>query len=254
MKDWFLPGLDADRISAFYRGAPGNEFDSGKFGHPDSSAALTANAFGFFLANPQSLPPLPGIAAPEWAPETITLETILRFPWAGGHHPCLDVVVRGNGLLLGIESKRHEPFRDRHAADFSEAYWRPVWGERMRGFESVRDGLRDGTLTYRHLGATQLVKHAFGLRSEMQRRPDIEHAVLFYLFAEAPTRADGTRHSDEDRARHRGEIADFASRVASDEVAFLSCSYADLLAEWRARPGAAAHADALAARFVVHGP
>lgn len=256
MKDWFLPGLDADRIGTFYRGAPGNEFDSGKFGHPDSSAALAANAFGFFLAAPQNLPPLPGIAASDWAPETVTLETSLRFPWAGGHHPCLDVVVQGERLLVGIESKRHEPFRDRHAPDFSKAYWRPVWGERMSGFERVRDGLRDNSLTYRHLGATQLVKHAFGLRSEMARRhPQISRAILFYLYAEAPARTDGTCQPPEDHARHRAEIADFAARVAGDEVAFLSCSYAGLLAAWRAHhPETARHAEAVAARFVVGHP
>ncbi|HWA69652.1 MAG TPA: hypothetical protein VG821_07450 [Rhizomicrobium sp.] len=253
MKDWFLPGLDADRISAFYRGAPGNEFDSGKFGNPDSSAALVANAFGYFLAKPQNLPPLPGVAAASWSPQTITLETILRFPWRGGHHPCLDVVVGGGGLLTGIESKRHEPFRDKHAPDFSDAYWRPVWGQKMRGFEAVRDALHDGSLRYRHLGAGQLVKHAFGLRSEMARRHDvITRAILFYLYAEAPSRADGTAHAADDHVRHRREIADFAGRVADDEVAFLSCSYENLLAVWRTHgPETAAHADALAARFVI---
>jgi hypothetical protein len=254
MKDWFLPGLDGERISDFYRGAPGNEFDSGKFGHPDSSAALVANAFGFFLDAPHTLPPLPGIAPGDWAPAAITLETILRFPWAGGHHPCLDVVVRGGGLLIGVESKRHEPFRDRHSPDFSDAYWRPVWGERMSGFERVRDGLHDGSLRYQHLGATQLVKHAFGLRSEMDRhRDNIRTTILFYLYAEAPSRADGTAHVAGDHARHRAEIADFAARVAGDEVMFLSGSYEALLCGWRAHdPRTAAHADALAARFTIH--
>ena len=251
MKDWFLPGLDADRISAFYRGAPGNEFESGKFGHPDSSAALAANAFGFFLAAPQTLPPLPRIAAAGWSPQSITLETILRFPWAGGHHPCLDVVIRSEGLLVGIESKRHEPFRDRHAADFSDAYWRPVWGDHMHGFEAVRDALHDGGLHYRHLGAGQLIKHAFGLRSEVHRTAP-SRAILYYLYAEAPSRADGTVHTREDHARHRTEIADFAARVAGDEVAFLSCDYSGLLESWRAH-GIRSHADAVAERFGLAG-
>jgi hypothetical protein len=253
VKGWFLPGLDADRISAFYRGAPGNEFDSGKFGHPDSSAALVANAFGFFLGQPELLPLPPGFPPADWSPQAITLETILRFPWPGGRHPCLDAVVRSEHSILGIESKRHEPFRDRHAPDFSPAYWRPKWGEKMRGFESVRDALHGQDLAYRHLGADQLVKHAFGLRSELDRNRDkLTTATLLYLYAEAPSRADGSLHSAGDRERHRQEVADFASRVAGDEVQFLSSSYQALLQTWRQSSSQAReHAEALQRRFVI---
>ena len=253
MQDWFLPGLNVERISAFYRDAPGNEFDSGKFGNPDSSAALAANAFGFFLDQPQLLPPPPGLNAAGWSPQEIGLEAIMRFPWAGGKHPCLDAVVWGVRDLLGIESKRHEPFRDRHVPDFSDAYWRPVWGENMRGFERVRDRLHDGSLAYRHLGACQLVKHAFGLRSEWARnRHRFDAATLLYLYAEAPLRADGTVHAQADFARHRAEIADFSARVAGSEINFLSCSYEALLTSWSAGGSAiAAHAGAIRQRFMV---
>jgi hypothetical protein len=47
--DLFLPGLPAELIRAAYLNAPGNEIVSGKFASLESSAALVANAFGFFL-------------------------------------------------------------------------------------------------------------------------------------------------------------------------------------------------------------
>ena len=44
-----LPGVPLARIRALYERAPGNELASGKFTSPESSAALVANAFGFFF-------------------------------------------------------------------------------------------------------------------------------------------------------------------------------------------------------------
>jgi hypothetical protein len=44
-----LPGLPVELIRACYAAAPGNEIESGKFASSESSAALVANAFGFFL-------------------------------------------------------------------------------------------------------------------------------------------------------------------------------------------------------------
>lgn len=57
----FLPHLPADRLAQRYNAAKGNELDSGKKHSPESSSALAANAFGFFLDAPELLPPLPGM-------------------------------------------------------------------------------------------------------------------------------------------------------------------------------------------------
>ena len=56
----FLPDLPVDAVLACLTRAPGNEIRSGKFDSPESSSALAANAFGWFLTRPQVLPPLPG--------------------------------------------------------------------------------------------------------------------------------------------------------------------------------------------------
>jgi hypothetical protein len=92
--------------------------------------------------------------------------------------------------LIGIESKRFEPFRDAKAASFSTA----ITG--LSGAiicsDMTQSGMRyDWVLRYRHLDAAQLVKHAYGLVTEgrrIGRKP-----ILYYLFAE-PT-ALGNRMS-----------------------------------------------------------
>jgi len=134
MDELFLPGLPVDLIRAAYAGAPGNEIESGKLASPESSAALAANTFGLFLDRPAQLPPLPGGQDWGWPALSVRLEAIVRFPWQGGRHPCLDVLVETATTLIGIESKRYESFRGKSEPDFSEAYWRPVWGEALRCF------------------------------------------------------------------------------------------------------------------------
>ena len=57
----FLPGVPGPEIEAIFDVAAGNEIATGKFDSPESSAALAANAFGFFL---QRASELPGPSAP----------------------------------------------------------------------------------------------------------------------------------------------------------------------------------------------
>lgn len=232
----FLPGLPVDLIEAVYRAAPGNEIDSGKFASPESSAALVANAFGAFLAAPETLPPLPGTEAAGWPAESVQLEGIVRFPWSGGRHPCLDVLIATATALIGVESKRFEPFRPKPPPALSDAYWRPVWGSQMTGFQRVRDALRSGDLKFIHLDAAQLVKHAFGLRTSVQSEGTHagKRAILLYLYAE-PQVWPGTPRTIDDQVRltHANEIGRFSEMVEGDEVEFRACSYRQLLDGWQ---------------------
>ena len=66
MGERFLPGVPGKQIEEIYNAAPGNEIASGKFDSSESSAALAANTFGFFLNRPGDLPPLPGFENVEW--------------------------------------------------------------------------------------------------------------------------------------------------------------------------------------------
>lgn len=234
LEDGLLPGLPADLIRNTYAAAPGNEIASGKFQSPESSAALAANAFGYFLDKPAQLPALLIGVPLGWPPLSVQLEVENRFPWRGGLHPWLDVMVETSTALIGIESKRYEPFRSKGKTDLSDAYWRPVWGDNMSGYCRVRDGLRDGTLAFERLDAAQLFKHAFGLRTAVHRPtgPKGKRPILIYLFAEPSSWPDGRPLAPEAVAAHRRDIAVFGDIVDGDEVEFHAMSYRDLLDSW----------------------
>ena len=250
MADRFLPGVPGPQVEEMYDAAPGNEIESGNFDSPESSARLVANAFGFFLNRPEDLPPLPGCQGEEWPATSLALERSVRFPRRGGRHPVLDVLVATPSSLIGIESKRFEPFRKKRVPSLSDAYWRPVWGELMKGYESVRDKLREDKGRRTSLDSAQLVKHAFALRTQVNRRGEHEGLtpVLFYLYSEPKSwSGDCTPVDEEAKARHREEIEAFAEDVAGDEVRFIHCMYRELLAEWKESksPDIPEHAEAV---------
>ena len=252
-KERFLPGVPRKLVEKLYDNAPGNEIGSGKFDHPESSSALFANALGYFLGQANKLPPLPRCEGAGWPARDLTLEAELRFPWRGGRHPWLDGLVTTSDSLIGIESKRFEPFRGKAPAHFSDAYWRSFWGGDMKGYEAVRDSLREDARLYGFVDAAQLVKHAFALRTEVHRLGRT-HLVpcLFYLYAEPASWPESGREiAGTDKACHRREIARFASAVAGDEVKFTACSYGELLDAWAQHgdAGIAAHVLALRSRF-----
>lgn len=234
LHEGLLPYLDRDRIIARYRASPGNEIDSGKFASEESSAALAANTFGFFLGQFGEYFDLPGIELSH-SNLSLELEKELRFPWPGGRHPWLDVVVETDRQLIGIESKRYEPFRTKSSSAFSDTYLRPEWGSGMRGYEAVRDAIRDGTETFRHLNAAQLVKHSLGLLTQSHGR----QPVLVYLYAEPLSWPDGRVISATALRAHREEIDRFGDIVSGSTVAFVAISYAQLFDAMEASGSAA---------------
>ncbi|MBF0273053.1 MAG: hypothetical protein HQL98_13470 [Magnetococcales bacterium] len=230
-----LPGVSEEKIRACYDAAPGSEIQSGKFANPESSAALVANAFGYFLQQPDLLPVLPGCQECGWPVQTLALEQIVKFPWSGGRHPCLDVLITTHSALIGVESKRYEPFRAHPAVHFAEAYWRLVWGDRMTGYENMRDSLNNQSMTFQHLDAAQLIKHAFALRTEVQpgRRNHGKCPVLYYLYAEPMMWPDQRPIDVRMVEEHRQEVALFSQAVRNDEVVFVACSYREVLEGWK---------------------
>ncbi len=226
----FLPGVPAEHVVARLRSAGGKEIESGKLASPESSAALAVNTFGWFVDRQQLLPPFPGLAeigVPTW----VEVEYCARFPWSGGRHPWLDAVVVTPTHLVGVESKRFEPYRDRKGVSLSAAYDRPVWGDRMLPFEQARDGLRSGSLRFEFLDAAQLVKHAFGLVTDAKRRG--LRPALLYLYAE-PSYLAGKVLNQSLFDTHRAEIECFAEAVRGAEVRFAASTYREWLASWPA--------------------
>jgi len=242
----FLPGIPADHVLGRLSAAAGNEVEAGKFASPESSAALAVNCFGWFIPRPDRLPVLPGLEQVGTA-DLVDVEFCARFPWPGGRHPWLDAVVQTGSTLIGVESKRFEPFRDSKSASFSDAYDRDVWGPDMKRFELMRDRLKSGEERFGFLDAAQLVKHAFGLVTTARRRG--LRPALFYVFAE-PARRNGRPLEAAGFAGHRLEIDRFAAAVAGDEVEFASASYRDWMAQWDgADAELGAHREAVLTRF-----
>jgi hypothetical protein len=241
----FLPGVPVDAVLAALGRSPGNELSTGKFDSPESSAALAVNAFGWFLERPRSLQPLPGV--PMGLPVTVEVETELHFPWRGGRHPWLDAVVTTATTLVGIESKRYEPFRPGKVNSFSEAFDSRDWGTGMARYTAMRGALVEGRQSYRCLDAVHLVKHAYALRTQAVKRG--LGAVLVYLHAAPATWANGKPVSQDSIARHEAEIADFARAVKGDDVSFVAVRWADLLAGWAKVTALTDHAGAISARF-----
>jgi hypothetical protein len=246
MRRAFLPHLPIDEIIAAYEKSDGNEIKSEKIASPASSAALVANTFGLFLGRARNLPALPGLYDVDWPATRVCLEQNVRFPWRGGRHPWLDVVIETRSWLIGIESKRYEPFRPGKPASFSAIYSKHVWDDGLAPFGGIRDRLTSGSLSYECLDAAQLVKHAFGLHTQAAKRN--KKAMLVYLFAE-PDRwpEDGRAIGRERHERHAAEAADFAKAVEGSDVPVRLCTYRALLAAMETSPYAdvVAHAHAV---------
>lgn len=157
--------------------------------------------------------------------------------------------------LIGIESKRYEPFRTKPAIRMSDAYRRSVWGDAMGGYERIRDRLYAASSSFGRLDAAQLIKHAFALRTAVHREGPLggKQPVLLYLYAEPERWPDGRAVSTAEINAHRAEIREFAKIVTGDEVVFHACSYRELLSAWISGPNAAAraHAAAVAGRFML---
>jgi hypothetical protein len=242
----FLDGVPADHVLARLAKAGGNEVKSGKFASPESSAALAANTFGWFIKRRDLLPPLPGMKA-RAAVLLVDVEYCARFPWSGGRHPWLDAVVETKRQLIGIESKRFEPYRNHVAPSFSNAYKRKVWGEKMAPYEAMRDALRSREQRFECLDAAQLVKHAFGLVTDGVRKG--KEPLLVYLFAE-PASLGGRPIPTPTSLQHRDEILRFSTAVKGARVGFRAISYREWLGTWPSPPDPVGiHGKAVMERF-----
>lgn len=223
----FLPGVPEGHILKRLQLAGGNEIESGKLASPQSSASLAINTFGRFCLEPEKLPALPRLQHLDWPAQKVEIEYSARFPWSGGRHPWLDALVQTQDFHIGIECKRFEPYRDKKTVSLSDAYWREVWGTKMQPFLDVRDELQNGDLKYNFLDATQLLKHAFGLRTDFSKR-HVGKPILAYVYIET-IHDSPVRVTSKAIEAHKAEIADFARRVEGAEVGFISFSYEEWL-------------------------
>jgi hypothetical protein len=235
----FLPGVPEAYVLGRIQLAAGNELESGKLLSPASSSALAVNTFGWFNPRPHLLPAL---HEQQLQARRVEVEYCARFPWRGGTHPWLDAAIFTHDELIGIESKRFEPYRDAKTVRLSSAYDRKVWGAGMESFERLRDNLKSGVLRFKYLDAAQLLKHAFGLVTDA-RRHDVRPRLV-YLFAEPATVSAETKNL------HRAEINEMATMVRGADVAFSAISYREWLSAWpEQEPSVFAHGQAILDTF-----
>jgi hypothetical protein len=245
-QDQFLEGVPVEHVLDRLSKADGNEVHRCKFTSDESSAALAVNTFGWFIEQPGLLPPLPGMDTAAKV-SCVEVEWCARFPWRGGRHPWLDAMIETDTQLIGVESKRFEPYRDEKTVAFSDAYSRDVWGQRMGPYKAMRDALSGGREIFHYLDAAQLVKHAFGLVTQGLKKG--KAPVLVYLFAE-PAARGAVPIPASAFAAHRAEIARFSVAVEGAQVAFHAISYREWLGTWPQPPSPVAkHAAAVLQRF-----
>lgn len=236
----FLPGVAADAVLSALGRLPGSDLDS-----PDSSSALVANTFGWFLTRPRLLLPFPGV--PMGLPEAVELGVEMQLPMRGVRHPRLDAAVTTPTTLVGIVSKRYQPFRPKKTTTLSEPFDSRDWGLGMARYGALRKALTTGQQSFQHLDAVTLVKQAYALRTQSVKQA--RGAVLVYLHAEPQTWASGKPVDTKAIARHRTEVAGFARAVKGDDVTFVALTWAELLTQWSRNPALVAHTAAVRGWF-----
>ncbi len=174
----------------------------------------------------------------------VDVEFEARFPWAGGRHPWLDSGIVTAQHLVGIESKRFEPFRDSKQAHFADTYLerRSLWPNTMAPWFSALEALKRNPRQFRFLDAAQLIKHGLGIEQTAARQA--LSPVLAYIFAE-PAELAGKPIDPSDIRSHRAEIAAFAEMIGNGPVRFAAFSYRDWLETWPDEPALTAHRAAI---------
>ena len=117
----------------------------------------------------------------------------------------------------------------------------------MHRYTALRLDISSGATQFDTLDAVQLVKHAYGIRTQATKRAT--GAVLVYLYSEPKAWQSGKLVDIARIARHRAEIVTFGKAVAGDAVVFIPLRWSDLLDQWAIVPGLAEHVLAIRERF-----
>jgi hypothetical protein len=104
----------------------------------------------------------------------------------------------------------------------------------MLPFERMRDALSEDNIKFQHLDAVQLVKHAFGIRTQATNSK--KRAALVYVYGEPCAWPNGKVIEQADITRHREEVSRFSDMVAGAEVKFSAFSYRELMNLFAASP------------------
>lgn len=183
-----------------------------------SSSALAVNFFDAWVDTDSK--PLMEVLGLETGSVSIRFEG--QYPTSlPGNPPNLDVVLElQSGLTIGIESKFTEWLTPKSPgkAPFKEKYFPPgdgVWKRvGLPETQCFAEEIQSTNLTFRHLDAPQLVKHALGLATHCRTA-----FRLFYLYFDSAG-AEGDIH--------KKEISLFSERLDT-ELGFKAFSYQELI-------------------------
>jgi hypothetical protein len=248
--------VDDDELSRaldHLRGGAGSELSAKpgrrpKFLAAYSSSALALNCFAPFLG-PRRLD-LAGHSV-----EQPRLETILSIGGGCGR-PNLDLLGLSNDHVVAVESKCTEHLKTKMAptrSDFASLRARDAGDPYELRTKSLAAGdgaselytlLAHDPLAFRHLDATQLLKHYLGLRSTFESR----RCTLLYLYWE-PDNAAASSVCRE----HKAEIARVRPLLNDRSVHFEATTYPTLWRSWLAGddPFLRLHGAALTERYAV---
>ena len=235
-QDVLVEGVELSAIRPDFDNGAGGELEPSKkrppkFHAAHSSSALAANTFGPYRNDPKRL----SVGGHSGFKE-------LRFEFqcptgAGRGIANLDVLLKGDNVVLGVESKLIE-FLTKEKADFSDKYRDVIENVADSSWRSVYNTLKNQEDLYVHLDAAQLVKHYLGLRQTFNEK----RVVLIYLYWE-PLNADALPVY----RKHTEEIEDLLRRLSGTDTPLLAISYPTLWKEMEASN--AEHVARLRARY-----
>ena len=189
-----------------------------KFQAAHSSSALAANTFGPYRNGPERLT-LAGHSG------FTDLQFEFQCPTGAGRGIAnLDVLLNGNNIVLGIESKLVETLSKKKAS-FSKKYHKVFDNEKNAAWMGIFKTLDKKTNLYDYLDAAQLVKHYLGLRQKFKK----ERVSLVYLYWE-PTNAKKFKIYQ----KHSNEINELVQQLSGADIPLLAISYSELWKEMEA--------------------
>jgi len=159
-----------------------------------------------------------------------------------GTKPHLDVLLKSENLVLGIESKFLEILSETKPV-FSDNYFKINDHRKTSKWFQAMELIVNGEASFTRLDAAQLIKHFFGICY----KKSTEKRVLLYLFWE-PVNAS----EQQEYIKHRQELDDFSKMVAGNNLLeFRHLSYTKLWAQWENIPAMAEHCKNLQARYLI---
>jgi hypothetical protein len=160
----------------------------------------------------------------------------------GGTPPNLDILLKNDDCIIGIESKFTEYLKPKKP-HFSSSYQRDKLPQAEDQWWGLLEKVRDGSSQY--LDTTQLIKHYLGLRCLNNKEGFANHKItLLYLYWEPVNWGDFDVFKN-----HREEIENFANQVKGSAVKFVAKSYPELWIEWDNQKDISDHAANLRSRY-----